>query len=72
MVFEWVPITASTDWIEADQAASRICVISEAALGPVLWVIQQLSFQRIHLRVVQLFDSLLPTPHILLGGWPGV
>ena len=61
----FVPIVGvSVDGINPDQSVLEIRVEGKAAPGPVLWMIDQFSFQRIHVHVVKLFDPLLQTPHV--------
>ena len=50
--------------IKADQAALEIRVERKAAPGPIFGMIDQLSFQRIHVHVVKFFYPLLQAPHI--------
>ena len=57
-------LCVSTHGIDADQSVFGIRVERKTAPGPVFRVIDQFSFQRVHMHVVELFDSLLQTPHI--------
>lgn len=57
-------ICNSVDGIDADQSALEIRVKRKAAPGPVAGMIDQFSFERIHVHVVKFFDSLLQTPNI--------
>lgn len=42
----------------------EIRVEGKTAPGPLLGVIDQFSFQRVHMHVVEFFNSLLQTPHV--------
>jgi len=52
------------DGVNPDQSALQVGVEGKTTPRPVLRMIDQFSFQRIHVHVVKLFDSLLQTPHI--------
>jgi hypothetical protein len=54
----------SVDGINADQPVFEIRVEGKTAPGPLLGVIDQFSFQRVHMHVVEFFNSLLQTPHV--------
>ena len=54
----------SADGVDADQSVFGIRVERKATPGPNLRVIGQSSLQRVHVHVVELFDSLFQTPNI--------
>ena len=55
---------ASVDEVDSNQSVFEFRIERKTAPGPVLGMIGQFSFQRIHVQVVELFDSLLQTPHV--------
>jgi hypothetical protein len=57
-------VFSSANGVNADQPVLEIRVEGKTAPGPVLRVIDQFPFQRIHMHVVKFFDSLLQTPHV--------
>ena len=52
------------DGIDANQAVPPFCIEGKTTPGPIFWVRGQLSFQRIHVHVVEFFDPLLQTPNV--------
>ena len=54
----------SVDGVNADQSLLEIRVEGKAAPRPVARMIDQFSFQRVHVHVVKFFDPLLQTPNI--------
>jgi hypothetical protein len=54
----------SANGVNPDQSVLGIRVERKTAPGPVLGMIDQFSFQRVHVHLVKFFDSLLQTPHI--------
>jgi len=54
----------SADGIDADQAMFGIRVERTATPGPVFGMINQFSFQRIHVHIVKLFNPFLQAPDI--------
>jgi hypothetical protein len=54
----------SANGVNPDQSVLGIRVERKTAPGPVLRMIDQFSFQRIHVHVVEFFKSLLQTPDI--------
>src|SRR5258708_37813576 len=63
-------VGVSADGVYSDQAVVRIRIERKTAPGPVLRVIDQFSFQRVHVHVVKFFDSLLQTPHVEIAEPP--
>jgi len=54
----------SVDRVDTNQSALKIRVERKTAPRPVFRVIDQFSFQRIHMHVVKFFDPPLQTPHV--------
>jgi hypothetical protein len=54
----------SVDGINPDQSVPQIGVEGKTAPGPIFGMIDQFSFQRIHMHILKFFNSLLRTPHI--------
>ena len=54
----------SANGVNPDQSVLGIRVERKTAPGPVLGMIDQFSFQRIHVHVVEFFDPLLQTPYV--------
>jgi hypothetical protein len=54
----------SVDWVDTNQTLFAFRVERKTAPGPVLGMIDQFSFQRIHVHVLELFDFLLQAPHV--------
>ena len=54
----------SVDGVNPNQPVLGIRVERKTAPRPVFRMIDQFSFQRIHMHVVKFFDFLLQTPHI--------
>jgi hypothetical protein len=57
-------VGVSVDEVDPNQSVFGFRIERKTAPGPVLGMIDQFSFQRIHLHVLELFDSLLQTPHV--------
>jgi len=56
--------TKLPDGVDGSQSRLLCGVEGKAAPGPVSWVGDQLSLQRIHVHVVKFFDSFFQTPNV--------